>query len=184
MGNGAIKTNIIEVEEGTDSFTIIRSPDNRPAKFILKRFISEIIDYIIISLLFFPLQIITVKLSSSITSFGPPALGQKADMINLIIFVLTFICTKSIYYYFLYRHKCTTLGKKFFHFRVYRTNTQEPIGIIRIIIREFIGKFLTLIFLPLSLIWYLIDYKARFPHDLLGGTMVVEELKEHNGIEY
>ena len=184
MGNGALKTDIIEVEEGTDSFTIVRCPDNRPAKFIFKRFISEIIDYLIVSLLFFPLQIITVNISSTIINWNPKTFGNKADVINLGIFLLTFIFTKSIYYYFLYRHKCTTLGKKFFHFRVYRTNTQEPIGIIRIIIREFIGKLLTLIFLPLSLAWYLFDDKARFPHDFLGGTMVVEELKEHNGIEY
>jgi len=184
VGNGALKTDIIEVEEGTDSFTIVRSPDNRPAKFIFKRFISEIIDYLIVSLLFFPLQIITVNISSTIINWNPKIFGNKEDVINLGIFLLTFIFTKSIYYYFLYRHKCTTLGKKFFHFRVYRTNTQEPIGIIRIIIREFIGKLLTLIFLPLSLAWYLFDDKARFPHDFLGGTMVVEELKEHNGIEY
>ena len=134
--------------------------------------------------LLFSLQIITVNISSTIMNIGANSLEHKADFINLCVFMLTFIFAKSIYYYFLYRHKCTTLGKKFFHFRVYRTNTQEPIGIIRIIIREFIGKLLTLIFLPLSLAWYLFDDKARFPHDFLGGTMVVEELKEHNGIDY
>ena len=73
-------------------------------------------------------------------------------------FMLTFMFAKSIYYYFLYRHKCTTLGKNF-HFRVYRTNTQEPIGIIRIIIREFIGAANNIF---TSLAWYLFDDKVVF----------------------
>lgn len=184
MGNSALKTDIIEVEEGTDTFRIIRSPDNRPATSILKRFIAEIIDSIIVLFLFFPIQLVSINVGKLLIDSLFQIEPMSMDNINLIIFFSSFYFTKSAYYYVLYRQKCTTLGKKFFHFRVYRTNTQEPIGIIRIFIREILGKSLTLIFLPISFIWYLFDGKSRFPHDLLAGTMAVEELEEHNGIDY
>ena len=184
MGNSALKTEIIEIEEGTDSFRIVRCPDNRPAQDILKRFSAEVIDCLIIGLIFFFSQILTLGFARLFVS---PYINEKiisGDVLNLIIFASTYFFVKSSYYYVLYRQKCTTLGKKFFHFRIYRTNTQEPIGIIRIIIREFIGKNITLIFFPLSFLWYLIDSKSRLPHDIISGTMAVEELKEHNGIDY
>ena len=184
MGNSAIKTDIIEVEEGTDSFKIVRCPDGRPASDILKRLIAEFIDFIIISVIFLPSQAVTLSFARiffETTNFIPE---QFSDIFEATIFFITYSLVKGSYYYFLYRQKCTTLGKKFFHFRVYRTNTQEPIGILRILLREYIGKTISFIIFPFSIIWYFFDNKSRFPHDFLGGTMVVEELKEHNGIDY
>lgn len=184
MGNSLLKTDIIEVEEGTDSFRIIRCPDNRPANYIFKRFIAEIIDHLIIAVLFFPAQLMSIGIIDYLIKIKINYVDLNLDVIHFVIFSLTFLAVKSFYYYVLYRQKCTTLGKKLFHFRVYRANTQEPIGIIRIIFREVIGKFITILFLPLSLAIYIFDTKARFPHDYFGGTMVVEELEEHDGIDY
>jgi len=184
MGNSALETQIIQVEEGTDTFRIIRSPDNRPAQSIMKRFLAELIDHFIIGAIFFIAQIITLNINYIILSKLNLNNSQVTDQINLFIFAFTYFFSKSIYYYILYRQKCTTFGKKFFHYRVYRNNTQEPIGIIRIIIREFFGKSVTLLFFPLSFLWYLLDSKNRLPHDFMSGTMLVEELKEHNGIDH
>ena len=184
MGNSALKTEIIEVEEGTDSFKIVRCPDNRPATDILKRVVAEIIDMAIIFLIFFPFQFVAINICEVFLENYSKIKILNTNNLNLIIFLSTFYVIKSGYYYILYRQKCSTLGKKFFNFRIYRLNTQEPIGIIRIIFREIIGKNITLLFLPFSLAWYLYDTKSRFPHDLIAGTMAVEELKEHNGIDY
>ena len=184
MGNGALKTDIIEVEEGTDSFTIVRCPDNRPANNILKRFFAELIDVGIICLVFYPIQILVISIAGKLATTFDFYQYISSDGLNLTIFIATFMSVKCFYYYVLYRQKCSTLGKKFFHFRVYRTNTQEPIGIIRIFLREIIGKLFSFLIFPITLGWYLYDKKARLPHDFLGGTMVVEELEEHNGIDY
>lgn len=184
MGNSALKTEIIEIEEGTDTFRIVRCPDNRPADDILKRFAAELIDGAIIGFFFFITQLFTITLCGKIFHFFNINKFMSIDKIYLITFSATYLFVKCSYYYILYRQKCTTFGKKFFHFRVYRTNTQEPIGILRILIREVFGKAITIIFLPISFLWYLLDSKSRLPHDLLSGTMTVEELKEHNGIDY
>lgn len=184
MGNSALKTEIIEIEEGTDTFKIVRCPDNRPAQDILKRFAAEIIDGIIINFLFIISQFVTLSVFEKIVTTIDKQQFIEINKANLIIFIMTYIFVKCSYYYVLYRQKCTTLGKKLFHFRIYRTNTQEPIGILRIFLREVIGKLITLIIFPISFIWYLFDTKSRLPHDLIAGTIAVEELKEHNGIEY
>jgi len=184
VGNSALKTEIIEIEEGTNTFRIVRSPDNRPVEDLMKRFAAEVIDGIIINTAFIFIQIIVLSVSEKIIETFDKNQFINLDKANITIFMMTYLVVKCSYYYVLYRQKCTTFGKKLFHFRIYRTNTQEPIGIIRILIREVIGKLITLIFFPISFIWYLFDSKSRLPHDLIAGTMAVEELKEHNGIDF
>ena len=113
MGNSALKTEIIEVEEGTDTFRIIRSPDNRPTSSILKRFIAEIIDSFIVLLLFFPIQLLAINVGKLLIDNFIQIKTLGVDNINLAIFFTSFYFTKSAYYYVLYRQKCTTLGKVF-----------------------------------------------------------------------
>ena len=184
MGNSVLKTDIVEVAEGTDSFRIIRCPDNRPAQKIYERFIAEVIDTTLIIILFYPSQIVSRSIVNTLINFIFNNRFDYFNQVNITTFFLTYFIVKSFYYYILYRQKCTTLGKKFYRLRVYRVNTQEPIGIIRIIIREIFGKTLTFLFFPFSFLWYLYDSKSRLPHDLCAGTMVVEELEEHNGLDY
>jgi uncharacterized RDD family membrane protein YckC len=65
-----------------------------------------------------------------------------------------------------------TLGKRLLKERVLVERTGEPAGLLRMLIRDTIGKMISGLFLGLGFWWILFDSKGQGWHDKLVGTVV------------
>ena len=148
-----------------------------PEKNLIIRALANIIDYTIIGLLITPIYFYVDHLfhllSGGVYGFSPHQ--EKYEIAEFLIKSITILSVFIGYYYFLYKFKTTTIGKRYFRLHTYRYNSFEPIGLVRIILRELIFKFLELAVLPATIIHFLQQKEGLFIHDVLSRTIVVKE---------
>ena len=84
--------------------------------------------------------------------------------------------------YFLVKQNATP-GKKILHLKVIPVDGSEKISLGRAIVREIIGKFISIIILGIGYIMAAFDSKKQALHDKIAGTVVIKtEGKSHTGI--
>ena len=149
----------------------------KPERNLFTRLAANLIDYAIIAIIIFPFYFyidqVFYALSGGPYTFTPQQ--EKYELFEFILKSLTILSVWSGYYYFLYKFKATTLGKRYFNLSTYRYKGHEPIGLIRIFLREIIFKFLALIVFPATIIHFLLQEEGLFIHDVLTRTIVVRE---------
>lgn len=148
-----------------------------PAKNLFVRLGANLIDYTVIALIIFPFYFYIDQVFYALTG-GPYTFTPDHEKYELLEFALKSLCIISVwsgYYYFLYKFRATTLGKRYFHLSTYRYKCHEPIGIVRIIMRELIFKFLAAVVFPATIIHFLLQDEGLFIHDVLTRTIVVKE---------
>lgn len=148
-----------------------------PERNLLTRAAANLIDYTIIGLIITPIYFYIDHLFHLLTggTYGFSPHQEKYEIAEFILQSMNFLSVFVGYYYFLYKFKTTTIGKRYFKLKTYRYHSFEPIGLIRIIARELIFKFLELAVLPATIIHFLIQKEGLFIHDVLSKTIVVKE---------
>jgi uncharacterized RDD family membrane protein YckC len=149
----------------------------QPEKNLFKRAAANIIDYTIIGVMITPVYFYIEHLFQLLNggTYGFSPHQEKYEILEFILQSFNFLSIFVGYYYFLYKFKTTTVGKKYFNLKTYRYHSFEPIGLIRIIARELVFKFLELAVLPATIIHFLIQKEGLFIHDVLTKTIVVKE---------
>lgn len=148
-----------------------------PEKNLFKRLAASLIDYTIIGLIITPIHFYIDHIFHVISG-GTYGFSPYQDRYEIAQFLLQSINILTVfigYYYFLYKYKTATIGKRYFKLHTYRYHSFEPIGLIRIFARELIFKFLELAVLPAVIIHFLLQKEGLFIHDVLSKTVVVRE---------
>ena len=130
-----------------------------PERNLFTRAAANLIDYTIIGLIITPIFFYIDHLFHLLTggTYGFSLHQEKYEIAEFILQSMNFFSVFVSYYYFLYKFKTTTIGKRYFKLKTYRYHSFEPIGLIRIIARELIFKFLELAVLPATIIHFLIQ---------------------------
>ena len=158
--------------------SVDRSSHFKIEKNIFKRVIANLIDYGVLFLLITPFYFYIDHLFIILTSSGTISVVSSYDTYQTVEYFLKNIVILTVtlaYYYYLYRYKGTTVGKKYFNLSIYRYNTFEPIGLLRVFFRELIFKPLAVAVFPATLIHYLFQIEGLFIHDILSKSFVVKE---------
>ncbi|MAW07191.1 MAG: hypothetical protein CME61_02795 [Halobacteriovoraceae bacterium] len=158
--------------------SIDRSSHFNVEKNIIKRILANLMDYGVLFLFITPFYFYVDHLFIILTSNGPISVISNYDTYQTVEYFLKNIVILSIalaYYYYLYRYKGTTVGKKYFNLSIYRYNTFEPIGLLRVFFRELLFKPLAVAVFPATLIHYFFQGEGLFIHDILSKSFVVKE---------
>lgn len=91
-----------------------------------------------------------------------------------ISFLLGFVTLMMIHLAIMTRS--TTIGKLVLNMKVVNRRTGKDLSFIEMVFREFLGKWISLIFFAIGFIWIMVDNENRAWHDMIFGTMVVEVL--------
>lgn len=149
-----------------------------PERNFFRRIGANIIDYLLIALIIVPLYFQTDYLFFLIKG-GRYSISPHFETYELVEFLsksFVILASFTSYFYFFYRFKATTVGKKFFNLNTYRYNSHEPIGLIRVIAREIFFKAFAIAVFPTTIIHFLLQPEGLFIHDILTKSMVVKEI--------
>jgi uncharacterized RDD family membrane protein YckC len=136
------------------------------------RLIAYILDGILISAAWFVL--LTVATIVGIGSISPDGeiTGTGAGAFLLILFVGTIL--SLLYFPFFWARGGKTPGMRPFRIRVVRDRDGGPVGFGAAILR-LIGYAINGMVLYIGFVWILIDKRRRGWHDLIAGTVVIED---------
>ena len=83
----------------------------------------------------------------------------------------------SFLYYGVVPYFCgSTFGKYIFHLRIIHKDGHEKLGLLQLFFREVPGRFLSVYSFGIGYFLALTDKKCRTLHDVLGSTLVVQEV--------
>ena len=107
-------------------------------------------------------------------SFGVAAVAEQGGMVDGIAGFF-FLITQLAYlgYTFFLFARGQTVGKKLVGIQVI-TQDGDPAGFFTMLVREWVGKFISFLVLGLGYIWILIDPERQAWHDKLMTTYVIE----------
>ena len=146
-----------------------------PAANIFKRSLAQVIDEVLVFTFAYPIFLAQIFIYPLIfVGINVPQTEGIVLAQQIFAGFITF-CAIISYYYFQYRYKCTTIGKRIFNYRVYKFNSSEPIGIFKIINRDIFGKLISLALFPISIYLFYRSKEKRFLHDYLANTQVIKE---------
>lgn len=139
-------------------------PQLRPAA-IGRRFIASLIDAVFVFVMSIPLTIV-----AALALQGTLGNGQIAQ---LLILGVTVAATFA-YFGFQYLERGATLGKKWMRIKVIQVDNQDYPSLRQSFVREIVGKTIGSFFM-FGFIWAFFHPKGRAFHDLICGTIVVED---------
>ncbi|GAA0115324.1 RDD family protein [Clostridium senegalense] len=142
---------------------MISSPGRRFLAYILDILVSFILALIIS--LFIGLPSIFIADTENINSFFS---GLYAVYIGVLI-----LSTIIIQFYFW--SKSTSMGKAILKMKVLDKRTRQPVGFLKMVLRELIGKQVSGLFFGLGYIWIFIDKDNQAWHDKIFDTIVVDQ---------
>lgn len=149
----------------------INQPQNiKPAGFWI-RFLAYVIDSIVVTIVNYA---ILIPMALMMPQLGILETGQNltALLVNYGISAGVFLA----YAIYFYTQKGGTLGKLAFNMRVVDQQTGTKMTWIQVILREFIGKFLSAIVLMIGFIIAGVRSDKRALHDLMVGTQVLRKV--------
>lgn len=127
------------------------------------RFLAFLIDVVVLIIISFVVGLLTNSLLSA--SFSYQDFRFYVQNINNVVGVLYFVLLTYL--------NQATIGKKMLGLKVVTLKRTNP-GLLTIIIREVLGKFVSAIVLLLGFLWILFDKDKQGWHDKIAGTIVVK----------
>lgn len=103
--------------------------------------------------------------------------GKNPEQIVIIVFNLIEIPLIFLYFIYIPSRTGQTIGKKMLGIQVVDEKGQIP-SLLKFLLRETIGKFISGIFLSLGYLWMLWDDKKQTWHDKIAGTYVIKATLE------
>lgn len=150
-----------ENQEEDKKFVTNKEVFYRPAGHI-KRIAAAIIDSIIMTIALIPVGGIVGMIIQ--------------DTMNKAFVEFSFgLVLPAIAFSFMVSMKGTTIGKHIFGIKVLNDQTKTRPTLPKAILRELIGKYVSLLFLAGGYFWILFTEQRRGWHDLIANTVVVEE---------
>jgi uncharacterized RDD family membrane protein YckC len=131
---------------------------------IFRRFLATAIDPTLAILIYFTVVGVSGGVAGSL-------FGDAAAVLAIVIAV---IACMVFFWWFL--GKGMTPGKWLLGLQVIEKHSGEYPGLLRMIIRETFGKFLSGLFLGIGYFWAIWDKDAQAWHDKIAGTVVVRRL--------
>lgn len=150
------------------------------------RFVALFIDLVIVILLFGILTLVIPQqtlnqLYSQLTESSPWSTLPQVTLQTQFGFIKMFlslnifhILTNYVYSVFLISTWGQTIGKKLVGIKVVNQQTQKPPNLVKAVIRETLGKFLSGICLGLGFFWMWKNQQKQTWHDLLANTIVIK----------
>jgi uncharacterized RDD family membrane protein YckC len=140
------------------------------------RLVAYIVDGIILGVVTTVLALVAVAvigIGVSSTGDGSGTVSGGSVAASLLILLIVFIVSIG-YFPFFWARSGSTPGMRLFRLRVVRDKDGGSIGAGTAILR-LIGLWISFAVFYLGVIWILIDSRRRGWHDLLAGTVVIEE---------
>jgi len=131
---------------------------------VFSRFFATLIDPFIILIFYFIVAIV----GGSIGAVGGAEAAIGALFISFFIAIIAYLIF-SIWFL----NKGMTPGKWLLGLQVVEMHSGANPGILRMFIREFIGKFVSSLFLGIGYFWAIWDKDGQTWHDKIAGTVVV-----------
>lgn len=143
----------------------------RPAEFagFWVRLAAYLLDSVIV---FFALIVVRLAVSGFMAAVKGTVLGGNIlfqyDLKDIILYV-----AEALYFILCTYYTGTTLGKKAMNLRVVRADGEEKLGLLTVIYRETVGRFLSSVIMGIGYLMIGIDKEKRGIHDILCDTRVV-----------
>lgn len=134
------------------------------------RLIAYIVDVIIASVLVLAIMIVLIIIAAALAVAGFAGLGALAVF---ALVVVTFLVSLGYFPWF-WANGGQTPGMRLFHLRVVRDRDGGPVGWGQAILR-LIGYWIDGVVFYIGFIWIFVDSRRRGWHDLIAGTVVIEE---------
>jgi len=123
---------------------------------VFVRYAANVLDSIIVGLALIPLALIFTVLDSKENTF------DFIGGILYLVYSIGFITSKG-----------ATLGKQFFRTKVVGVS-KEKVSLWKSILREVVGKFVSMLVFGLGFVWALFDSKKQAWHDKIARTVVIQ----------
>lgn len=92
----------------------------------------------------------------------------------LAVIAMTLFALIKVYFWTM----STTLGKLVLGLKIVHRSTEKDLSLLEMAGRQTLGKFLSIMFLYMGIIWILIDPNNQGWHDIMADSMVVEMPKK------
>lgn len=168
---------LADLGEGTSFASYSHIGEPLMARFV-DRFIAYAIDSIILYLVLGSVSIIIFLIASFLLhlSYGPNIFrdffNPLLDILVGFILVLDLIIG-LVYYVYFYRSSGQTPGKMVMNIKVVDRSSLDNLSISKIIVRETIGRVVSLSFCYLGYFWYFYSEKRQTWHDNIVNSIVV-----------